>query len=324
MHNMEYKHIPVALQRTLELLTPILGRNEKTLFIDTTLGLGGHTQSILENFPNTIVIGFDRDSSAIKIAEMRLAKFSDRVFLVNQEFDQIAISLEKLFSEGKIPTTFISGALFDLGVSSMQLDKAERGFSYNNSGPLDMRMDQRSEVSAEIVVNTYSKSELIKILTKYGEEKFASKIAENIVNFREKTAIKTTDQLAQIVKDSIPAPARRQGGNPAKRTFQAIRIEVNQELNLIEKAVPQALNLLAVGGRLIILSYQSLEDKIVKEIFQEYTEVSDLRGLPVALPNSAAKYKLLTRGSELASQSEIELNPRAASLRLRAIERLAA
>ena len=206
----------------------------------------------------------------------------------------------------------------------MQLDQADRGFSYSQDAPLDMRMDQSAQLTAEIVLNTYNHGELAKILQNYGEEKFASKIAENIIKARSSGRLKSTKDLAEIVKESIPAPARRTGGNPAKRTFQALRIEVNQELAVLERAIPAALAALSVGGRLVVMSYQSLEDRIVKSHFTQATKSNTPLGLPVDLPNSAASYKLLISSSQAADESEQLSNPRSQSMRLRAIERVAA
>ena len=220
--------------------------------------------------------------------------------------------------------TAVAGILFDLGVSSMQLDDGERGFAYSYDAPLDMRMDQSSGITAQEVLDTYDRNSLIKILRKYGEEKFAPRIVDNIIAARLDGSLNSTKDLAEIVKTSIPAPARRTGGNPAKRTFQALRIEVNQELALLEIAIPAALEALDIKGRLVVMAYQSLEDKIVKSALAVITESKTPRGLPMDLPNSAAKYSLVMRGSEAASDEEIVVNPRAASMRLRAVERLAA
>jgi len=218
----------------------------------------------------------------------------------------------------------VDGVLFDLGVSSMQLDFAERGFAYSQEAPLDMRMDQSSGLSAQEVLDTYSRQDLVRVIRTYGEEKFATKIVDNIIAAREAGTLRTTTDLATIVKESIPAPARRTGGNPAKRTFQALRIEVNNELSVLERALPAATEHLAVGGRVVVMAYQSLEDKIVKRYFTEITASRSPLGLPIDLPNSAADFSLVIRGSEGASAAEIEANPRAASMRLRAVERLVA
>ena len=311
-------HIPVALDQCVDLLSPSLINKSKPYVIDATLGLAGHAKAMLERFPNLHLIGIDRDQSAIKIAKANLAQYVDRITIVHTTYDQIDLALTSA------SVTKVDGILFDLGVSSMQLDQAERGFSYSQPAQLDMRMDQSSQLTAEAVLNTYSHSALAKIIKNYGEEKFASKIAENIIKARSNGELKTTQDLAQIVKASIPAPARRSGGNPAKRTFQAIRIEVNQELALLQRAIPAAMAALKVGGRLVVMSYQSLEDRIVKNFFTQATKSMTPLALPVELPNSAASYRLLFNGSVVAGAKEQESNPRSQSMRLRAIERLSA
>ena len=311
-------HIPVALDQCVDLLSPALVNKSKPYLLDATLGLAGHAKVMLERFPNLHLIGIDRDQSAIKLAQANLAQYADRITIVNTTFDQIDLALSTA------SVTQVDGILFDLGVSSMQLDQAERGFSYSQSAPLDMRMDQNSSLTAAVVLNTYSHGALAKIIQNYGEEKFASKIAENIIKARTAGELNTTKDLAAIVKDSIPAPARRSGGNPAKRTFQAIRIEVNQELAILERAIPAALTTLAIGGRLVVMSYQSLEDRIVKNFFTQATKSMTPIALPVELPNSAASYRLVFTGSAVADAKEQESNPRSQSMRLRAIERLSA
>jgi 16S rRNA (cytosine1402-N4)-methyltransferase len=311
-------HIPVALDRCVALLAPAIEKSISPIVIDATLGMGGHTKALLEKFPSLRIIGFDRDKQAIAIASENLSEFSDRLTIVHAVYDEITLTLENL------GITSVDGILFDLGVSSLQLDEAERGFAYSQDAPLDMRMDQSTGLSAYEILMTYSYSDLMHIIRMYGEEKFASRIAENIVKSREAGTLKSTKDLAEIVKESIPAPARRTGGNPAKRTFQALRIEVNQELEVLTRAMPQAISALSVGGRLVVMAYQSLEDKIVKKAFTEVTTSGTPRGLPVDLPNSAAHYAFVIRGSESATDAEILENPRANSMRLRAIERVAA
>jgi 16S rRNA (cytosine1402-N4)-methyltransferase len=310
------KHIPVALERTIELLAPAINNSENPIVVDATLGLGGHSYELLSRFPNLKIIGIDRDLSAITQAKTRLAEFNGRITFNHAIYSELTSVLE---NNG---VAKIDGALFDLGVSSMQLDESDRGFSYAKIAPLDMRMDQSQGITAQEIIDTYEKPALVHILRAYGEEKFASKIAENLIKNR--GHIKNTNDLAEIVKSSIPAPARRTGGNPAKRTFQALRIEVNGELKAIEIAIPAALDALKVGGRLVSLAYQSLEDKIVKSAFAAVTKSKTPLGLPIDLPNSKAKFQLLTRASEMASATEIAENSRAQSLRLRAIERVAA
>jgi 16S rRNA (cytosine1402-N4)-methyltransferase len=285
--------------------------------VDATLGLGGHTEALLERFPNLRIVGFDRDKEAISLASARLAKFGARFKVVHAVYDQMPEVLKDLGIDG------VDGILFDLGVSSLQLDQIDRGFSYSNTAPLDMRMDKSSGITAQDVLDGYSKEDLVRILRVYGEERFAPRIVDNIIKARNSGALKTTTDLAEIVKASIPAPARRIGGNPAKRTFQAIRIEVNQELATLERALPKALSLLKVGGRAVVMSFQSLEDKIVKQLFVTASESKSPKGLPIEIDHLKAKYQLVFRGSEGASSEEIEMNSRAQSVRLRAIERVA-
>lgn len=314
----ELQHAPVALERCIALLAPAIEGVPHPVVIDATLGMGGHTKALLLRFPNLKIIGFDRDKSAIEVATQTLHEVIDRVVIVHAVYDEISQVLERL------DISSVDGILFDLGVSSMQLDTAERGFAYSQEAPLDMRMDQSTGMSAHDVLMSYSFKDLTRVIRNYGEEKFASKIADNIIKAREAGTLKSTKDLAEIVKASIPAPARRTGGNPAKRTFQALRIEVNQELEVLKRAMPQALSAIRVGGRVVVMAYQSLEDKIVKSAFADVTKSGTPLGLPMDLPNSAAKYSLVIRGSEAASDEEIVINPRAQSMRLRAIERLAA
>ena len=302
----------------VDLLTPAIGKSESPVVVDATLGLGGHSEALLESNPNLVLIGIDRDLDAIVEAKNRLAKYENRVKLNHAIFDEITDVVNSFGFEQ------VDGILFDLGVSSMQLDQSDRGFSYSQDAPLDMRMDRSTGITASEIVNTYAPGELVRILRTYGEEKFATRIVENIVKERAKAPLNSTTQLATLVKESIPAATRRTGGNPAKRTFQALRIETNDELGAVNRAIPQALELLKVGGRLVVMSFQSLEDRIVKEIFAQATTSGTPRDLPIDLPEFAAKFALLVRGSVLPSEAEIAANSRAQSVRLRAIERLAA
>ena len=310
-------HLSVALDRCIELLTPAIEKSSSPVFVDATLGLGGHSFEMLNRFPNLTLIGIDRDTSAIEKASARLSEFGSRVHIAHSVFDHFS-EVVKSFGFEKI-----DAALFDLGVSSMQLDVAERGFSYSQDAPLDMRMDQTQGITAEEIINTWSHGDLARIFRVYGEEKFAPRIADFIIRERENGPIKSTATLATLVKNAIPAAARRTGGNPAKRTFQALRIAVNNELEVIENALPQALELLNVGGRLVVLSFQSLEDRIVKEAFAQVTQSTSPRDLPVELPGHEAKFKLIAKG-EAASEQEIADNSRAQSVRIRAVERVAA
>ena len=302
----------------IDLLTPAINKSETPVVVDATLGLGGHSEALLESNPNLVLIGIDRDLDAIVKAKNRLVKYENRAMLSHAIFDEITDVVNSFgFKQ-------VDGILFDLGVSSMQLDQSDRGFSYSQDAPLDMRMDRSTGITASEIVNTYAPGELVRILRTYGEEKFATRIVENIVKERAKAPLNSTAQLATLVKESIPAATRRTGGNPAKRTFQALRIETNDELGAVSRAIPQALELLKVGGRLVVMSFQSLEDRIVKEIFTEATTSGTPRDLPVDLPEFAAKFALVVRGSVLPSEAEIAANSRAQSVRLRAIERLAA
>ena len=306
------------LDTCVDLLTPAIGKSESPVVVDATLGLGGHSEALLDSNPNLVLIGIDRDLDAIVKAKNRLAKFENRVKLNHAIFDEITDVVNSFGFEQ------VDGILFDLGVSSMQLDQSDRGFSYSQDAPLDMRMDRSTGITASEIINTYAPGELVRILRTYGEEKFATRIVENIVKERAKAPLNSTAQLATLVKESIPAATRRTGGNPAKRTFQALRIETNDELGAVNRAIPQALELLKVGGRLVVMSFQSLEDRIVKEIFTEATTSGTPRDLPIDLPEFAAKFALVVRGSVLPSEAEIAANSRAQSVRLRAIERLAA
>jgi len=315
---MMQEHVSVMRDTCIDLLTPALNKSETPIVVDATLGLGGHSEALLEANPNLVLIGIDRDLDAIKKAQSRLAKYENRIHLNHSVFDEIT-EVVKSFGFEKV-----DGILFDLGVSSMQLDQSERGFSYSHDAPLDMRMDRSTGITASEIVNSYAPGELVRILRTYGEEKFATRIVENIIKERAKAPLNSTAQLATLVKESIPAATRRTGGNPAKRTFQALRIETNDELGAVNRAIPQALELLKVGGRLVVMSFQSLEDRIVKEFFTQATTSGTPRDLPVDLPEFAAKFALVVRGSVLPSEAEIAANSRAQSVRLRAIERVAA
>jgi len=304
--------------RCVDLLAPAILATENPVIVDGTLGLGGHTEALLQRFENLTVIGIDRDEIALERARKRLAPFGNRLKTAHCVFDEISDVVSQLGFKK------INGALFDLGVSSIQLDETDRGFSYSQDAPLDMRMDRSRGITASEILNTYEPGKLVHILRAYGEEKFATRIVENIVKARAKAPLNSTTELATLVKESIPAATRRTGGNPAKRTFQALRIEANDELGAISRALPEALNLLMVGGRLVVMSFQSLEDRIVKEIFSEASTSKSPRDLPVELPEFAAKFSLVFRSSETPTAEELESNPRSASVRLRAIERVAA
>lgn len=309
--NLTEIHVPVLRDRCLDLLAPALEQDGAVL-IDATLGLGGHAQAALERFPNITLIGLDRDPKALEKAAQRLAPWADRIHFVHAVYDEIEQVLESLNIDE------VHGVLFDLGVSSMQLDEDDRGFAYSRNAPLDMRMDNTSSLTAAHILNTYDVRDLTRILRVYGEERFAPRVAAAIVRERAIEPFTDSERLVNIVRDAIPAATRRTGGNPAKRTFQALRIEVNDELAVLERAIPAALDALAVNGRIVVLSYHSLEDRIVKNALRVGTETTAPLDLPV-IPESAKPWlSLLSRGSEPASEAEIAENPRAASVRLRA------
>jgi 16S rRNA (cytosine1402-N4)-methyltransferase len=319
----DFGHVPVLAQRCVELLTPALTRSRSdgsdAVLVDATLGAGGHAERFLTELPGLRLIGLDRDPSALDIARNRLAPFADRVTLVHTRYDGIA---EALAESGYRTMESIDGVLFDLGVSSMQLDRAERGFAYAKDAPLDMRMDPTSPLTAADIVNTYDEAELATILHRYGEERFARRIAAQIVRRRARTPFTTTAELVGLLYEAIPAPARRTGGHPAKRTFQALRIAVNDELESLRSAVPAALDALAVAGRIAVLAYQSLEDRIVKRAFADATASRTPPGLPVELPGHEPRFRSLTHGAERADAAEIERNPRSTAVRLRALQRV--
>jgi 16S rRNA (cytosine1402-N4)-methyltransferase len=286
------------------------------VLIDATLGLGGHAEYFLRIYPSIRLIGLDRDTEALRLAAARLRPFEDRITLVHTRYDGIPAALEQA---GPVPAGSVRAVLMDLGVSSMQLDEAGRGFAYSVDAPLDMRMDPTGGLTAADVLNTYDHGELARILKIYGEERFAGRIATEIVRRRPFTS---SAQLVELLYDAIPAPARRTGGHPAKRTFQALRIEVNRELESLEAALPAALDVLGVGGRIVVMSYQSLEDRIVKHRLAQRAASRTPVGLPVELPGMGPEFRMLTRGAERASEQEIEENPRAAPVRMRAAERI--
>jgi 16S rRNA (cytosine1402-N4)-methyltransferase len=315
----EHGHIPVMARRIIELTAPALSDATvaQPIFVDATLGAGGHSELVLTEFPDARVIGIDRDSSALAIAGDRLSAFGDRISLHQARFDEIPAVLSAAGVDR------IDAALFDLGVSSMQLDQAERGFAYAVDAPLDMRMTLADGPTAADVLNTYSHGELARVLSEYGEERFAGKIASAVLRERDREPFTTSGRLVELLYATIPAATRRTGGHPAKRTFQALRIEVNHELDALRHALPAALAALRVGGRVVVMSYQSLEDKIVKREFALRTTSTSPRGLPVELPGTAPRFRLVTRGAERADDAELESNPRSAPVRVRAIERIA-
>ena len=308
-------HVPVLLDRVVALVAPAL-EHPGSVMVDATLGLGGHTEAVLERIPQARVIGIDRDVHALERSRERLAPYADRVTFVHAVYDEIG---EVLAEQG---LDHVDGVLFDLGVSSMQLDVRERGFAYAEDAPLDMRMDDTQGPTAADVLNEYSVEDLTRILREYGEERFARRIAEAVVRERAKAPFTRTGRLVELLYDVIPAPARRTGGHPAKRTFQALRIEVNDELSVLRRALPAAIDAVGIGGRVVVMSYHSLEDRMTKQAFAEVTRSDVPPDLPFVPEGSEPPFRLLTRGAEKASAEEIERNPRAASVRVRAIERV--
>lgn len=310
-------HVPVLLDRCVELLAPALTRQNPdgagATLVDATLGAGGHSERFLTQFPGLTVIGLDRDPDALALAGRRLEPFGDRITLVHTRYDGLADALG-----GRQ----VEAILFDLGVSSMQLDRVERGFSYSADAPLDMRMDSQAELTAAEILNTYGEKEIATILRRFGEERFAARIASHIVRRRATAPLTTTGELVELLYAAIPAPARRTGGHPAKRTFQALRIAVNAELDSLRSAIPAALEALRPGGRVAVMAYQSLEDRIVKTEFAAATASRTPPGLPVELPGHQPRFVALTRGAERADDDEVNRNPRSAPVRLRAVEKV--
>ncbi len=307
-------HVPVLLERCIDLLAPALTA-PGAVVVDATLGLGGHAAALLERFDRIRLVGLDRDRHALALAGERLAAYGDRVHLVHTVYDELPEAL------GEIGIARVAGILFDLGVSSMQLDQVERGFSYSHDAPLDMRMDDTAELTAERILAEYDEAALRRIFWEYGDEKLAPRYARRIVEERRVAPITSSGRLVAIIDAATPAAARR-AGHQSKRVFQALRIEVNQELAVLERAIPAAVDALEVGGRIVVMSYQSLEDRLVKREFQARSTSTAPRGLPVELPEHRPELKLLTRGAELADDDERARNPRATPVRLRAAERI--
>jgi 16S rRNA (cytosine1402-N4)-methyltransferase len=314
-----FPHTPVMLDRIVELFTPTLDGHRPDghgkVIVDATLGMGGHSEALLERFPQVTLIGLDRDTDALGIAGERLARFGDRVRLVHTVYDELPAAVE---GEG---FRSVDGVLFDLGVSSLQLDRAERGFAYSKDAPLDMRMDQTAEFTAAEVIATYDERDLVRIFRNYGEEKLAQRYARAIVARRAERPFERSGDLVDVLQTATPVAIQRQG-HPAKRVFQALRIEVNQELSVLERAIPAAMDAIGVGGRLVVEAYQSLEDRIVKRAIAERTTSSAPAGLPVELPEHAPTYRNVVKGAEQADEAERATNPRATPVRLRAAERI--
>lgn len=304
-------HLPVMLDRVLALLAPALDRGPAVV-VDATVGLGGHAEALLAAHPQLVLVGVDRDPDALRRSGERLRQYAGRTRLMHAVYAAMPAVLADLGLHR------VDGVLFDLGVSSLQLDQAERGFSYRQDGPLDMRMDPTTGPTAEDVVNDYSAADLTRILREYGEERFARRVATAIVRDRERARLTSSARLAEVVRDAIPAATRRTGGHPARRAFQALRIEVNGELDALRIALPEAIAALAMGGRIVVLAYHSLEDRIVKRALAQAAASRTPVGLPVELPGRWPVLRLLTRGAETPSEADIAANPRAASARLRA------
>ncbi|ONK15020.1 16S rRNA (cytosine(1402)-N(4))-methyltransferase RsmH [Streptomyces sp. MP131-18] len=311
----EVRHRPVMLQRCLDVLGPAL-RGPEPVVVDCTLGLGGHGEALLAAFPSARLIGLDRDPEALRLAGERLAPHGDRATLVHAVYDELPSVLTDL------GLTRVAAVLFDLGVSSMQLDESGRGFAYARDAPLDMRMDQTTGPSAADVLNTYAPGELVRVLRTYGEERFARRIVAAVVAERARQPITSSARLVALIREALPQAAMRTGGNPAKRTFQALRIEVNGELAVLGRALPAAVAALAVGGRIAVLSYHSLEDRLVKRTLAEGAANTAPPGLPVVPEEYQPRLRLLTRGAEVPDEQEVADNKRAAPARLRAAERI--
>lgn len=310
-------HVPVMLQRCVDLLAPAL-QAPGALVMDSTLGLGGHAAALLAACPHAHLVGVDRDPAALEIAAQRLAPFDDRTTFVHARYDEVPRALA---AAGR---RRVDAVLMDLGVSSLQLDQGVRGFSYSRDAPLDMRMGGPTSdaPTAADLLNTAEPRELVRVLRAYGEERFATRIVDSVVREREREPFTTSARLVDLVRAAVPAATRRTGGNPAKRTFQALRIAVNGELDSLEAALPAVLDALAVGGRVVVMSYQSLEDRLVKTALAAGAASTSPPSLPVELPGHEPRLELLTRGAESAGPGEVAANPRAASVRLRAARRV--
>ena len=315
MTNIAELHQPVMLERCIELLGEVLN-SENAVLVDGTLGLAGHSEAFLQRFPKLTLVGIDRDASALKLAKERLAPFSNRIHLVQAVYSEIPDVLEDL------GINLADAILLDLGVSSMQLDKTERGFSYSQNAPLDMRMDNNSGITAAEVLNEYSEKDLARIFKEYGEERFAKPIAKRIVQVRTSEPFISSKQLTEVIGKIVPFIPGKSSGHPAKRVFQALRIEVNNELGILADTMPAVIDALKVGGRVVVLSYQSLEDRIVKQALVAASTSSAPVDLPVELAEHAPLLRLLVRGAEKASAEEIQNNPRSASVRLRSAEKI--
>ena len=310
---MEFSHISVLIDESIEALSV----NKIGIYVDGTLGGGGHSHRILSSFDKVKLIGIDRDSDALNAAKDRLKEFGDRVIYHKGNYCEIKTILEK-YGVDKI-----DGAILDLGVSSYQLDNAERGFSYNKDAHLDMRMDQEQKLSAYDVINTYSRNDLARIFSAYGEERFSMQIANKIEAFRQTKPVETTFELVELIKAGIPAAKRREGGHPAKRVFQAVRIEVNNELGVLKQSVEDFFNALKPGGRLAIITFHSLEDRIVKSVFTDLCKGCTCPpDFPICVCGNKPKGKLIFKKPVIATKEELLNNSRAECAKLRVIEKL--
>jgi 16S rRNA (cytosine1402-N4)-methyltransferase len=308
-------HKPVLLERCIELLGEALN-NDSAILVDGTLGLGGHSEAFLQRFPKLTLVGIDRDENALKLAGERLAPFADRIHLVQAVYSDIPEVLEELGLK------LADAVLLDLGVSSMQLDERDRGFAYSFDAPLDMRMDKSADLTAAAVLNEYAEADLAGIFKNYGEERYAKPIARQIVKVRSSQPFVNSKQLTEIIAKIVPFIPGKSSGHPAKRVFQALRIEVNSELEILEETIPAVIDSLRVGGRVLVLSYQSLEDRIVKQALAAASTSSAPIELPIEFAEHAPVLRLVVRGAEKASEEEIQENPRSASVRLRAAEKI--
>ena len=312
------RHVPVMLDEIVALLAPALAPTPTTphpVLVDCTLGLAGHAAALLEACPAARLVGLDRDPEALAVAGERLAPYADRVTLVEAVYDELPDVLDDV----GLPR--VQAVLLDLGLSSLQIDSTDRGFAYATDAPLDMRMGRSGPTAAE-VLNTYPVRELAQILRRYGEERFADRIARRLVEAREVEPFERSGRLVELLRSAIPMATQKTGGHPAKRTFQALRIEVNGELAALESVLPSAVAALAVGGRIAVLAYHSLEDRPVKQVLAAGAADRAPRGLPVVPPELGPELALLTRGAQRPSEAEVARNPRAASARLRAAVRV--
>ncbi len=312
------RHTPVMLTEVVSLLAPALDPTPDgpAILVDATLGLAGHAEALLRACPEAHLVGLDRDPQALALAAERLRPFAERTTLVEAVYDELPEVLDRLGHPR------VQGVLLDLGLSSLQIDQPERGFAYAVDAPLDMRMDGKQLLTAAEVLNTYSVRDLARVLRTYGEERFADRIARRVVSERERAPFTTSARLVDVLRDAIPMATRKTGGHPAKRTFQALRIEVNAELDALESVLPSAIAALTLHGRIAVLAYHSLEDRLVKQILAVLSHDSAPRNLPVVPAGYGPQLTLLTRGAQRPSAEEAEANPRAASARLRAAMRI--